>query len=225
MAALSDYLESGILNHIFRDYTLNKPTQISIALTSGVPLDSDSGTTIPELPSGTTQGNTSLSTGYSRINLAAPSNDTWHEVGEDTQTAYTVYQDSNVASESGYFYPLYLNKATADSESSNLSSNTHTFSEFPNVNFYAPQSEESLAQTSNPGFLVYEGNGFIKNKASFVFDTALTDWGWVSGIAILDDATYGSGNMLMYAQLTNPRYVYIGDNIKFDALSLEICLK
>lgn len=225
MAALSDYLESGILNHLFRDLTLSKPLQISIALTSGVPLDSDSGTTIPELPSGTTQGNTSLSTGYKRIDLAAPSNDTWHEVGSDAQTGYAVHQDSTIASESGFYYPLYLNEAKASSESTNLSSNSHTFPEFPNVTFYAPQSEESLAQQSNPGFLLYEGNGFIKNKSSFVFDTALTDWGWVSGIAILDDATYGSGNMLMYAQLTNPRYVYIGDNIKFDALSLEVCLK
>ena len=57
--------------------------------------------------------------------------------------------------------------------------------------------------SSNPGYLLYEGNGFIKNKTQLVFNTAMTDWGWVSGIAILDDTTDGAGKLLMYAELNN----------------------
>ena len=43
---------------------------------------------------------------------------------------------------------------------------------------------------------------------TILFDTALQDWGWVSGIAIVDSGEYGTGNMLMYAQLNNPRIIY-----------------
>ena len=52
MAALSDYLESGLLNHVFRGSTFAKPTDIAIALTSGAPLDSQTGENLLEIPSG-----------------------------------------------------------------------------------------------------------------------------------------------------------------------------
>jgi hypothetical protein len=99
--------------------------------------------------------------------------------------------------------------------------------QFPSVTFYAPQGTNvfNSGVTVKSTYPDYEGNGFIRNKNQMVFNTALTEWGWVSGIAILDHETVGSGNLLMYAQLTNPRYVYLGDNIRFDANSLEISLK
>ena len=68
MAALSDYLESGLLHHMFRGDIFNKPSGIGIALTSGVPVESDTGSTIPEIPSGIG----GVDTGYSRINLGNP---------------------------------------------------------------------------------------------------------------------------------------------------------
>jgi hypothetical protein len=68
MAALSDYLESGLLHHVFRGETFAKPTNISIALTSGVPSDDQTGTTILEVASG---DGTTLS-GYSRVSLGDP---------------------------------------------------------------------------------------------------------------------------------------------------------
>lgn len=221
MAALSDYLEDKLLNHLFRDVSFPQPSEIAIALTSGVPLDSDTGETLPELPSGVD----GLDTRYRRRSLGSPNNNTWHGVGVDGGTAYTVYQSTNDPSTSGYFYPIYLEQSDAASNSTNSLANSHTFDEFPGVTFYTPASEEKLAQETNPGYAVYEGNGFIKNKSQIVFNSANTDWGWVSGIAILDSSEYGSGNMLMYAELTNPRYVYTGDNLKFDVKSLEICLK
>lgn len=55
--------------------------------------------------------------------------------------------------------------------------------------------------------------------------TALTDWGWISGIAIVDSGQYGVGNMLMYAQLNNPRIIYQGDSVKFDLSTLQIKLQ
>lgn len=227
MAALSDYLESGILNHIFRGTTFAKPSTIAIALTSGVPKDNDTGSTLPELPSGSPTGQT----GYARLNLGDPStsgNNIWSNVGVDESTAYAVYSEE--VSHSGYFYPLYLSQASANAANvaGGYSSNSETYTfanTFPNVNFYAPLNLDVSGATTNPGYTLYEGNGFIKNSVQHIFNTALTDWGWVSGVAVVDSSIYGSGNILMYAQLENPRFVYTGDNIKFDSNSLEISLK
>lgn len=223
MAALSDYLESGILNHLFRGTTFAKPSTIAIALTSGVPKDNDNGTNIPELPSGSPTGQT----GYSRINIGSPSvngNSFWSNVGIDATTPFAVYSEE--VNHSGYFYPLYLSENSAKSEDLNNLSQIYTFSNtFPGINFYAPFDNDSSGVASNPGYTLYEGNGFIKNSNQILFNTALSDWGWISGVAILDSEIYGSGNLLMYAQLENPRYIYIGDNVKFDSNSLEISLK
>ena len=226
MAALSDYLESQLLNHIFRNNSFAKPQTISIALTSGVPVDTDTGVTIPELPSGVSRGANFVSTNYRRINLGAPSTSgdvSWNAVGVDNNTIFTVY--SQEVNHSGYFYPLYLNQAAANAADINGISETYTFSKtFPGTTFYAPIGIDVSGGQTNPGYTLYEGNGFIKNSNQLIFNTALTDWGWVSGIAILDNSTVGSGNLLMYAALDNPRFVYTGDNIKFDNNSLEISL-
>ena len=151
MAALSDYLESGLLNYVFRGGTFAKPSNISLALTSGVPQDSNTGATIPEIPSGINGSGT----GYARIDLGAPADNKW----------------------------------------------TYTEARF-------------LA-----------GSGEIKNSGQLIFNTALLDWGWVSGIAIMDHSGHGSGNLLMHAQLDNPRLIYTGDNAKFDTETLEISFK
>jgi len=156
MAALSDYLESGLLHHVFRGQSFPKPANICVALTSGVPLDSHTGSTIPEMASGLADGITS--TNYSRVELGNPA-----EQG-NAQWSYS--------------------------------------------------TEDHAA-----------GSGIIRNMGQIVFATALTDWGWVSGIAITDHATVGSGNLLMHAELTNPRLIYTGDNVKFDIETLEISFK
>lgn len=47
--AMSDYLESGLYNHIFRNATYSKPTTISIALCGNVPTESSTGANCGEL--------------------------------------------------------------------------------------------------------------------------------------------------------------------------------
>jgi len=227
MAALSDYLESGLLSHLFRNTAFERPANIAIALTSSVPKDSDTGRTIPEIPSGVDQGIDHVSTNYARVELGPPADSgdiNWNTVGSDPFTIYQVYSEE--VNHSGYFYPLYLLQASGEAASSASSAALVTFSNtFPGVNFYSPTNLYVSGSEVNGGYTQYEGNGFIKNKLDLVFNTALTDWGWVSGVAIVDSALHGSGNVLMYAQLQNPRNVYIGDSIKFNGNSLEISLK
>lgn len=163
MTALSDYLESGLLHHVFRGGTFPKPENVAIALCSGVPSEFDTGVsvypnedgTLPELPSGDSENN---NTGYARVSLGDPSTD------GDAVWRYDL-DDHN------------------------------------------------------------EGSGLIKNANTIFFPTALKDWGWVSGIAIVDSGEYGTGNMLMYAELNNPRIIYEGDSVKFDLTTLQIKFK
>ena len=149
--ALSDYLESGLLHHIFKGEVFIKPSEIAIALCSGVPVDAHTGETIPELPSGINGSGT----GYARISLGDPSTQ------GNTKWIF----------------------------------------------------EQEVADY---------GSGVLKNSGSIVFEKALLDWGFVSGIAITDDSQYGSGNLLMHSELSNPRIIYKGDAVKFDVTNLKI---
>lgn len=164
MTALSDYLESGLLHHVFKGQDFPKPENVAIALCSGVPADFHTGVSrykneaeggrLPELPSGDPV--TGEDTGYRRYDLGPPTDD------------------------DNWVYPLdgHLN-----------------------------------------------GSGLIRNGVNFLFNTALQDWGWVSGIAIVDSGEYGTGNLLMYAELNNPRIIYQGDSVKFDSSTLQIKFK
>lgn len=242
MAAISDYLETNLVNHIFRGSEFLKPTNISIALTSDVAKDNQTGATIPEIPTSVTVGNSNLTTNYSRFTLGNPAeagNESWSEVGVDNLTAYQVFLESpqpyefainsnapdyNTFQGSGYYYPLFLNKARANNEDNNGLSYGFKFKDFPGVELFSPRSSVSSGVPQDGGLLAYEGNGFIKNNGQIIFEPAFRDWGFVSGIAILDSPNAGEGNLLMYSQLRNPRYIYTGDQIKFDSKSLEISL-
>jgi hypothetical protein len=163
MSALSDYVESGLLDHIFRGGSFAKPSYLAIALCSGVPLDSQSGANMPELPEFYSDGTTK--TGYQRIPIGPPA--------ESGDSFWKYYQEDHDA-----------------------------------------------------------GSGVIKNCDKIIWNTATKDpgntdygWGWVSGIAIMDDHRIGSGNIIMRAQLDNERIVYAGDTLMFDAEKLLVSFK
>ncbi len=140
----SDYLESGVLDHIFRTSSFSKPSTVAVALTGEVPSDGDDGSTIDEVSGGS----------YARVDLGAPADADWN----------------------------------------------------------AP----TLA---GPG-----GSGHIDNVSAVTFPQATADWGHVSGIAILDSASTGAGNMLMYGSLTTPREILNNDTFEIPAGDLDIYL-
>ena len=102
MAALSDYLESGLLNHVFRGGTFAKPGNVSLALTSGIPQDSNTGATIPEIPSGINGSGT----GYARIDLGAPADDQWTHTDERGSSLWSGWSSfSRSVPETGCRFP------------------------------------------------------------------------------------------------------------------------
>lgn len=67
-------------------------------------------------------------------------------------------------------------------------------------------------------------SGDITNVSTLAFAQASANWGYVSGIAVLDSSVYGSGNMLMWGALATPRVVLSGDTFQFNAQNLNIYL-
>jgi hypothetical protein len=68
MASMSDYLETNLINHIFRTGSFAKPSTIAIALCTAAPTDASTGATITEV------ANTG---GYARVNVGAPADANW----------------------------------------------------------------------------------------------------------------------------------------------------
>lgn len=275
MAAISDYLESQLLNFLFRgsnsflghvmannpdkdDVPYGKPVNISLALTGRPPKDNETGSTIDEIPESVSVGGIDRATNYARVSLGKPSevgDNVWLPVGSDGTNdslaqAYSVRSSSALktfvppgnstpttvavgdGSTPGYYYPLYLTQGAVTGSNTIV---TWNFEELPGINFYGAYSTggdskfyENQEENPDPTDILirlYEDNGFIKNNISIQFNKAVSNWGFVSGIAILDSPNHGEGNLLMHAQLKNPREVTPGDRLYFDPKTLEISLK
>ena len=80
--------------------------------------------------------------------------------------------------------------------------------EIANSNAYARQA---VVQ----GFLNFKDpigtDGIETNMTTITFPKATGNWGWCSGVCILDSATYGAGNLLCYAALTTPKLISTND--------------
>ena len=71
MASMSDYLESGVITHLFGAGSFPKPSNISIALLSSLADEGDTGSTINEVAS----GDNVTANGYERYSLGDPDSD------------------------------------------------------------------------------------------------------------------------------------------------------
>ncbi len=57
--------------------------------------------------------------------------------------------------------------------------------------------------------------GPLSNLAAITFTEASADWGHVSGVAICNSATWGTGMVLFRGSLTTPKVVGNGDQFRF----------
>ena len=91
--------------------------------------------------------------------------------------------------------------------------------EVPNANGYARQTLNPLdANWAAPS----GGNGQTSNVSPIEFPPATGSWGTIVGVAILDNATYGAGNVLFYGTLSTTKTVSNGDTFKFDPGDLVV---
>lgn len=95
--------------------------------------------------------------------------------------------------------------------------------EIPNAGGYArynvgPKSNSTWSEITQTG----AGSGLTQNVGTFSFTQASADWGWVSGIALVDSGVYGQGNVWMWAPLVTPRDVKSQDTFSYAAAAFQI---
>ena len=141
MGSMSNYLESGIIQHFLRTGSISKPSTLALALCSGLLDDTNTGPNLPEMAN---------AGGYARIDLGAPNDDIWD----------------------------------------------------------------------------YQGlTGATENSSGLSFPKATADWvGEASGIALLDSAVYGEGNVLLWGYVQKRREVLDGDVFNFDIGTIDFTL-
>lgn len=87
MPRMTNYLESGLINHIFRTGSFTKPTVIAIALCSGTVVDTDTGALLTkELGGGGTPG--SPPGGYNRQTVN-PDDSNWDFMDQVSDSGHT----------------------------------------------------------------------------------------------------------------------------------------
>jgi hypothetical protein len=96
--------------------------------------------------------------------------------------------------------------------------------EIPNANGYARVNLGAPSNTYFSDWSLVSISGDINNLNTIAFPQATQNWGYVSGVAIMDSGVYGSGNMLMWGALIVPRVVLAGDTFQFNAVNLNIYL-
>ena len=68
----------------------------------------------------------------------------------------------------------------------------------------------------NPGDANWAvSGGQVTNSAVIEFDAASGNWGTITDIALVDNATYGQGNVLLYGTLTTQKAINNGDILRF----------
>jgi len=99
-----------------------------------------------------------------------------------------------------------------------------TMDEVANAGSYARVDLGSPADADWDFMDQVSGSGHIQNTAAITFPSATAAWGAVSGVAIVDSATFGAGNLLYHASLDTVRTVENTDTFEFAIGSIDIYL-
>lgn len=110
-----------------------------------------------------------------------------------------------------------LTTNAADSDSGQFSTGTGV--EVTNANAYSRQSRNPLDAN---WAAATGGNGQTSNVAAITFTQATGSWGTVAAMAIVDNATYDSGNMLFYSAVGTSRTIDNGDTAEFAASAITV---
>lgn len=84
---------------------------------------------------------------------------------------------------------------------------SNTTDELANAGGYVRQTVTPL----DANFSVTSTSGQTFNNTVITFPQANADQGWASGVLITDNATYGTGKVIAWGTLTNPREIKSSD--------------
>lgn len=102
-------------------------------------------------------------------------------------------------------------------------SNGTNLPEIPNAGSYArfnigPKANATWSEIVQTG----AGSGLTQNVGTWSFTQATADWGYVSGVALVDSGVYGTGNLWMWAPLAIPRDVKSSDTFSYSAAAFQV---
>lgn len=100
-----------------------------------------------------------------------------------------------------------------------------TLPELPNTGSYARLNLGAPSNATWTEITQAHGafsSGNIDNVAQFSFTQATANWGWVSGVAVVNSGVYGAGEVLLWGKLVTPREVLNGDTFVFSAGEFDI---
>lgn len=108
-----------------------------------------------------------------------------------------------------------LTTAADDDDTGTFSTSTGV--EVANANAYAREARNPLNANWSASV-----DGLTGNVAAITFTQATGSWGTVVAMAIVDDATYDSGNMLFHSTVGTSRTIDNGDTAEFAATALTV---
>jgi hypothetical protein len=95
--------------------------------------------------------------------------------------------------------------------------------EIPNAGAYArynigPKSNATWTEIIQTG----AGSGLTQNAGTWSFTQASADWGYVSGVALVDSGVYGAGNLWFWAPLSVARDVKSQDTFQYSIAAFQL---
>ena len=93
--------------------------------------------------------------------------------------------------------------------------------EMANAGGYARQTLNPLDANWNAVSEV-SASGETANTSAIQFAQATANWGTATDVAILDSATYGAGNVLLFGKLQTAKTIGTNDQFSFSANQLQV---
>ena len=104
-----------------------------------------------------------------------------------------------------------------------LTSNIPTDSSLSELSNAGAYARKTLTQAdANWSYQQIGGSGVVYNNDLLEFTQASADWGYVSGAAVVDSATYGAGNILYRGTIGTPRVIQEGDTLRIPVSGLSV---
>lgn len=209
MGAKSNFLEDAILDHVLRNTAYTSPTDVFLAVHIATTLEAEAASAQAVI-----SVNEEIADDTAVVVVIDPGGageETFNVLSRTGAGPWAVTLDGNLVNTQ-----LINTKVKFDIDETGGTLNEPTggayarFTVGTTKNFKAPADGTADARS-------------CKNNEEWAMVAAsAAAWGFVTAIAIMDSVTIGMGNMLYYGNLTTPKQIDDGDQLKFATDAFEV---